>query len=83
MIDLLERLRNTDAGLPTVLGPRAARLLEWERITGQLAHHCLSARAAASLRHRLPVADPVFMELHRTVADELRPGTNPASGRRW
>ena len=74
MIDLLERLRLADERTAEVLGPRAARLLEWDRVTGQIARHCLGSRAAAAIRARRPFTDPEVIRLHHTLADEMRPG---------
>ena len=73
MIDLLDRLRLTFAAGDRVLGARAARLLEWERVVDQVARRCHNGRAAAALRRRRPFADPAAIQLHRELADELRP----------
>ncbi len=72
MISLLHR---TDTALNAdriVLDRRSASLLEWERITGQVAAHCLNGLAAAAVRDRQPFADPVSIRLYHDLADELR-----------
>lgn len=73
MIDLLERLDRTGAAGTGVLGDRAARLLEWDRVVDQLARRCLNPRAAAAVRRRRPCVDLESITLHRELADELRP----------
>ncbi|MFO7610793.1 MAG: Smr/MutS family protein [Candidatus Krumholzibacteriia bacterium] len=73
MIELLERLQRADDGGAPVLGDRAARLLEWDRVVDQIARRCLNPRAAAAVRRRRPFADLDAIILHRELADELRP----------
>ena len=73
MIDLLERLTLTFAASDRVLGDRAARLLEWDRVVDQVARRCVNARAAVAVRRRRPFADPAAIALHHELADELRP----------
>lgn len=72
MIHLLQRIRNDRAATPEVLPAKAARLLEWERITAQLARHCRNRRAADSLRHRAPYTDRDAISLQHLLTDELR-----------
>ncbi len=73
MIDLLERLSMNFAAGDRVLGDRAARLLEWDRVVDQIARRCVNERAARAVRRRRPFADPAAIELHRELGDELRP----------
>ncbi len=51
---------------------RALQLLEWPRVTAQIAAHCLTRRAAAALRERVPYADLAPIELRWRLSDELR-----------
>ncbi len=73
MIDLLDRLRQSHAAGRGVLGDRACRLLEWERVADQVARRCTSGRAAVAVRRRRPFGDLEAVALHRRLADELRP----------
>ncbi|PIE75717.1 hypothetical protein CSA17_06000 [bacterium DOLJORAL78_65_58] len=72
MIQLLERIRSDRAAAGEVLPPRAARLLEFSRVTDQMARHCRNARAAESLRARRPFTDSAAIAFRHTLADELR-----------
>ncbi len=72
MITLLERAAAADAAAPALLDPRAAALLEWPRVTAQVARGCLTARAARLIHARRPLADPAAIALHHALADELR-----------
>ena len=57
MIELLTTLRaKARSG---VLGERSARLLEWDRVVGQIARHCVNGRATTAVRGRRPVAEPL------------------------
>ena len=73
MIELLARLNLTFAAGDRVLGDRASRLLEWDRVVDQIARRCVNGRAAAAVRRRRPFAEPAAIALHHELADELRP----------
>lgn len=71
MIDLLRRVDRA-AESAAVLGGRSAGLLEWPRVTAQVAAHCLGRIAAERVRARLPYSDPEAIALQHALADELR-----------
>jgi len=71
MITLLDRVARAGRG-PGVLGDRSASLLEWSRVTDQVAAHCLGSLAAERIRRRRPFADPDSIALYHALADELR-----------
>jgi len=74
MISLLHRIDTFLDADRIVLGRRSASLLEWERITGQVAAHCRNRLAAAAIGKRQPFATLANIELYRGLADELRVG---------
>jgi len=73
MITLLDKLRATEAADRLVLGPRAGALLEWERVTDQIARHCRNHAAAQAVRATRPFTDPEAIGLIHALTDELRP----------
>ncbi|MFO7653831.1 MAG: Smr/MutS family protein [Candidatus Krumholzibacteriia bacterium] len=76
MIGLLARIRAAARGDGPGRGDEGARglrLLEWERVTDQIARRCLNAGAAAAVRARLPYSALEPIALRHTLADELRP----------
>jgi len=73
MINLLEGILVADRDLTGVLGPRAGQLLEWPRVTGQIARLCINTRAAEAVRARRPFSSLEPIELQRALADEMRP----------
>lgn len=72
MIALLQTIAAARDQAPQILGRRPAALLEWPRVTAQLAAFCLNRRAAAAIRRRRPYADPQPIALDHALADELR-----------
>lgn len=74
MIPLLERLAAgaAEAMRAPVASPRALALLEWERLSGQVAAHCLSALSAQAVRARRPLPVPALVVPWHELADELR-----------
>jgi len=74
MISLLHRIDTFLDADRIVLGRRSASLLEWERITGQVAAHCRNEMAATAVRERCPFATLAAITLFRELTDELRPG---------
>jgi len=73
---LLDRL--ADAGRRGVIGrdgegARSLRLLEFERVTAQIARHCHNRLAAEAVRGRLPYTSDEPINLRHKLADELRP----------
>ena len=74
MIPLLERLAAgaAEAMRAPVASPRALALLEWERLSGQVAAHCLSSLSAQAVRARLPLPVPALVVPWHELADELR-----------
>jgi len=74
MISLLQKTTGALSAEQVVLGRRSASLLEWERITAQVAAHCRNALAAEAIRRRRPFADPAAIDLYRDLTDELRSG---------
>jgi DNA mismatch repair protein MutS2 len=74
MIPLLEKLAAgaAEAARAPVASPRALALLEWDRLTGQIAARCLSPLAAAAVRARRPLPVPALVEPWHELADELR-----------
>jgi len=77
LIGLLARIRavdRTNGPGRDREGERALRLLEWDRVTDQIARLCINPRAAAAVRRRLPLVDGEAIALRHALADELRPG---------
>jgi DNA mismatch repair protein MutS2 len=74
MISLLTRTAAALADDHISLGRRAADLLEWDRIAGQVAGFCLSRLAAEAIRARRPFATAESISLYHDLTDELRPG---------
>jgi len=72
MINLLERMAAVQDSGQEVLGPRAGDLLEWSRVTGQVASFCLNAHAAAAILACLPFSSREPITLQHSLADELR-----------
>ncbi|MBK8165769.1 MAG: Smr/MutS family protein [bacterium] len=74
MIPLLERLAAgaAEAGRAPVASVRALALLEWDRLTGQVAAHCLSPLSAQAVRARRPLPAAGLIEPWHELADELR-----------
>jgi len=76
LISLLERIsvarKQSRLGGDVRTG-RATDLLEWSRITGQIATLCINGRAAQLVRDRLPFCTSEPIELMHALADELRP----------
>ena len=72
MINLLERVAAFRDADDRILGPRAGALLEWEKVTGQIASFCLNGPAARAIRRGLPysLAEPIALQ--HALADELR-----------
>jgi DNA mismatch repair protein MutS2 len=73
MINLLERMAAVQDSGKEVLGSRAGNLLEWSRVTGQVASFCLNAHAAAAVLARIPYDSFEPITLQHSLADELRP----------
>lgn len=74
MISLLHKTETALSADQLVLDRRSASLLEWDRITDQVAAHCRNALAAQGLRGRRPFATLESIALYRGLADELRSG---------
>ena len=72
MINLLERVAAFQETEDRILGPRAAELLEWTRVTGQIASLCLNGPAAHAIRTRFPHSSREPISLQHSLADELR-----------
>jgi DNA mismatch repair protein MutS2 len=51
---------------------RDLALLGWERVTRQVALHCLNPRAAAAVQAQMPYPDRGAIDLRRSLADELQ-----------
>ena len=73
MINLLERVAAFRDADSVVLGPRTGELLEWEKVTGQIASFCLNGPAARDIRSRQPFSRPEPIALQHALADEIRP----------
>ena len=76
MNSLLERMAAAmdQAGLADgEEGKRALALLEWPRVTDQVAGFCLNRHAAEQVRQRRPYRDISVLELWWQLSDELRP----------
>jgi len=72
MIQLLQRIQADHDAAAEILPAKAAHLLEWPRITDQMARHCRNGRAAERLRARRPFTDPEAIAFRHTLSDELR-----------
>jgi len=72
MISLLQKTQAYLSADRIVLGRRSASLLEWRRITDQVAVHCRNRLAADAVRVRRPFASLEAINLFRDLADELR-----------
>ncbi|MFH2053736.1 MAG: Smr/MutS family protein [bacterium] len=72
MIRLLEITAPDRQGAPPVAATRTASLLEWSRITAQVASFCLNRRAAAAVRRRRPFVAPEDIALRHDLADEMQ-----------
>ncbi len=72
MIELLHRIDRDRKGAEPVLPERGAQLLEWHRITSQIARHCRNERAAQSISCRQPFATEEAIAFQHALADELR-----------
>ena len=72
MINLLERMAASRDADHRVLGKRAGELLEWDRVTGQIAAYCLNSPASRIVRSRLPYTSMEPITLQHSLADELR-----------
>ena len=72
MISLLQKTHAFLNADRIALGRRSASLLEWPRITDQVAVHCRNRLAADAVRARLPFASLEAINLYRDLADELR-----------
>ncbi|MEN8005578.1 MAG: Smr/MutS family protein [Candidatus Krumholzibacteriota bacterium] len=73
MINLLERVAACGDAGNRILGPRAGELLEWDRVTDQIASFCLNRPASGIIRSRAPYAALESITLQHALADELRP----------
>ncbi len=74
MISLLHKTATALSADQLVMGRRSASLLEWDRITAQVAAHCRNALAADGIANRRPFASLESITLFRSLADELRAG---------
>ncbi len=76
MISLLERLVVAEQE-PRIGGDvstgRASQLLEWTRVTDQIATLCINGPAAERIRRRRPFATREPIQLIHDLADEMRP----------
>jgi DNA mismatch repair protein MutS2 len=73
MIELLQRLAHDQAANGDILAPRAAHLLEWSRITDQIARHCRNRRAMDAIISRRPFISSEAIRFQHALSDELRP----------
>ncbi|MCB1184689.1 hypothetical protein KDM41_14765, partial [bacterium] len=80
MISLLARFESARRDDRVVLDARSVRLLEWERITAQVAAHCRNPLAADAVRARRPFASPVSVALAHELADEVARALADADG---
>jgi len=73
MINLLERVAAARPPGETLLAQRAGALLEWPRVTDQIAAACLNPAAADAIRRHRPFTSLEPIRLSWNLADELRP----------
>jgi len=72
MIPLLDKLHTLRERSRPLLGPRSARLLEWQAVAAQVAAFCRNDLAAAAVKARVPVAGSDYVDLIHVLGDEMK-----------